>query len=79
MALFRYFQKAERSLNEHFQEVTNDESSNTGLSRFKSESVAETLKEVKSGYDLKNSNSLRTTERRAADVSTENPSPYQMA
>ena len=25
------------------------------------------------GYDLKNSNSPRTTERRAADVSTENP------
>ena len=49
MALFRYCQKAERSLNEHFQEVSNDESSNTGLSRFKSESVAETLKEVKSG------------------------------
>ena len=31
------------------------------------------------GYDLKNSNSSRTTERRAADVSMENPNPYQMA
>ena len=55
MALFRYFQKTGRSLNEYFQEVSNDESSNTGLSRFKSESVAEKevnlfqRKEVKSG------------------------------
>ena len=31
MALFRYFQKTEKSLDEHFQEVSNDESSNTEL------------------------------------------------
>ena len=49
MALFRYFQKTGKSLNEHFQEVSNDGSSNTGLSRVKYESVAETLKAVKSG------------------------------
>ena len=48
MALFRYFQKTGRSPNEHFQEVSNDESSNTGLSRAESESAAETLKVVKS-------------------------------
>ena len=34
---------------EHFQEVSNDESLNTGLGRVESESVAETLKAVKSG------------------------------
>ena len=49
MALFRYFKKTGKSLNEHFQEVSNDESSNTGLSRVESESVAEALKAVKSG------------------------------
>ena len=36
------------SLNEQFQEVSNNESSNTGLRRFLSESVAETLEAVKS-------------------------------
>ena len=49
MALFRYFHKTGKSLNEHFQEVSNDGSSNTGLSRVKYESAAETLKAVKSG------------------------------
>ena len=49
MALFRYFQKAGKSLSEYFQEVSNDESSNTGLSIVESEPVAETLKAVKSG------------------------------
>ena len=49
MALFPYFQKTGKSLNDHFQEVSNDESSNTGLSRIQSESVAETLEVVKSG------------------------------
>ena len=49
MALFRYFQTSGKSLNEHFQEVSNDKSSNTGLSRVESKSVAETLKAVKSG------------------------------
>ena len=49
MALFPYFQKTGKSLNDHFQEVSNDESSNTGLSRIQSESVAETLEAVKSG------------------------------
>ena len=48
MALFRYFQKTGKSLNEHFQEITNDGSSNTALSRVESESVAETLKAIKS-------------------------------
>jgi len=52
MALFRYFQKTEKTLNEHFKEVSNDESSNTGLSRVESESVAETLEAVKSGKYL---------------------------
>ena len=52
MALFRYFQKTEKTLNEHFQEVSNDKSSDTGLSRVESESVAETLKAVKSGKYL---------------------------
>ena len=52
MALFRYFQKTEKTLNEHFQEVSNDKSSDTGLSRVESESVAETLKAVKSGKCL---------------------------
>ena len=47
MTLFRYFQKTGKFLNDHFQEVSNDESSNTGL--IQSESVAETLKAVKSG------------------------------
>ena len=49
MALFRYFQKTGKSLNKHFQEASNDESSNTGLSRVKFESVGEMLKAVKSG------------------------------
>ena len=49
MALFPYFQKTGKSLNEHFQEVSNDESSNPGLRRVHPESVAETLKAVKSG------------------------------
>ena len=49
MTLFRYFQKTGKFLNDHFQEISNDESSNTGLSRVQSESVAETLKAVKSG------------------------------
>ena len=49
MALFRYFEKTGKSLNEHFQEVSNDGSSNTGLSRVESESVAETLKVIESG------------------------------
>ena len=52
MALFRYFQKTEKTLNEHFQEVSNDKSSDAGLSRVESESVAETLKAVKSGKYL---------------------------
>ena len=47
MALFRYFQKTEKTLNEHFQEVSNDKSSDAGLRRVESESVAETLKAVK--------------------------------
>ena len=46
MALFRYFQKTGKSLNGHFQKVSNDESSNTGLSRVEFESVAETLKRL---------------------------------
>ena len=46
MAFFRYFQKTGKSLNENVQEVLNDESSNTGA---ESESIAETLKAVKSG------------------------------
>ena len=49
MALFRYFQKTGKSLNEHFQEVSNDGSLNTGLSRVESESVVETLKAAKPG------------------------------
>ena len=49
MTLFRYFQKTGKSPNEHFQEVSNKESSNTGLSRVESESVSEALKAVKSG------------------------------
>ena len=52
MALFRYFQKTAKTLNEHFQEVSNDKSSDAGLSRVESESVAETLKAVKSGKYL---------------------------
>ena len=52
MALFRYFQKTEKTLNEHFQEFSNDTSSVAGLSRVESESVAETLKAVKSGKYL---------------------------
>ena len=46
---FPLFSKNKKSLNEHFQEVSNDESSNTGLNRVESEAVAETLKAVKSG------------------------------
>ena len=42
-----YFQKTGKSLNKHFQEVSNDESSNTRLSRVESESVAEMLNTVK--------------------------------
>ena len=49
MALFRYFKNTGKSLNEHFQEVSNDESSKARLSRVESESVAESLKAVKSG------------------------------
>ena len=49
MAPFCYFQKTGKSLNEHFQEVSNNENSNTGLSRVESESVSEMLKVVKSG------------------------------
>ena len=48
-ALFPYFQKTGKSLNEHFQEVSDDESSNPGLRRVDPESVAETLKAIKSG------------------------------
>ena len=55
MALFRYFQKTEKTLHEHFQEVSNDKSSDAGLSRVESESVAETLKAVKSGKYLNRS------------------------
>ena len=36
MDLFHYFQKTGKSLNGHFQKVSNDESSNTGLSRVES-------------------------------------------
>ena len=36
MALSRYFRKTGKSLNEHFQEVSKGESSNTGLSRVES-------------------------------------------
>ena len=49
MALFGHFQKTGKSLSEHFQKVSNDKSSNTGLSRVESEFVAETLKAVNSG------------------------------
>ena len=49
MALFRYFKNTGKSLKEHFQEVSNDESSKARLSRVESESVAESLKAVKSG------------------------------
>ena len=52
MHFFCYFQKTGKSLNEHFQEVSNDESSSTGLKRVESESVAETLKAVKSGMEI---------------------------
>ena len=48
MALLRYFQKTGKSLNDHSQEVSNDENSNTGLSRAESESLTKTLKAVKS-------------------------------
>ena len=43
---FSLFSKTGKCLNENFQEVLNDESSNTGV---ESESIAETLKAVKSG------------------------------
>lgn len=44
MVLFPYFQKAEKSITDHFQKVLNDQKSNTGSSRVESESVTETLK-----------------------------------
>ena len=48
MALLQYFQKTEKTLNEHLQEVSNDKNLDAGLSRVESELVAETLKAVKS-------------------------------
>ena len=54
MALFRYFQKTEKALREHFQEASNNKSSEIGLSRVESESVAESLEVVKSGKYLTN-------------------------
>ena len=36
MALFRYLQKTGKTVNEHFQEVSNDKSSDAGLSRVES-------------------------------------------
>ena len=45
---FSILSKTEKTLNEHFQKVPNDRSSDAGLSRVESESVAETLKAVKS-------------------------------
>ena len=54
MALFRYFQKTEKTLREHFQEASNNKSSEIGLSRVESESVAESLEVVKSGKYLTN-------------------------
>ena len=44
--------KPGKSLNEHFQEVSNDESSNTGLGRVEPESIAETLETVKPGMKI---------------------------
>lgn len=49
MVLLRYLQKAEKSVTEHFQEVSNNQNSNPGLSKVESESVAETLKHVTAG------------------------------
>ena len=54
MALFRYFQKTEKTLREHFQEASNNKTSEIGLSRVESESVAESLEVVKSGKYLTN-------------------------
>ena len=59
MALFRYFKNTGKSLNEHFQEVSNDESSKARLSRVESESVAESLKAVKSGMQINKIQLLR--------------------
>ena len=49
---FSILSKNRKSSDEHFQEVSNDKSSDAGLSRVESESVAETLKAVKSGKYL---------------------------
>ena len=49
MALFCYLQKTGKPLNEHFQEVSNNKSSSSGLTRVESESVREMFKAVKSG------------------------------
>ena len=46
---FSLFSKNRKISKWHFQEVSNNESWNTGLSRVESESVAETLKAVKPG------------------------------
>ena len=49
---FSILSKTEKTVNEHFQEVSNDKSSDAELSRVESESVAETLKAVKLGKYL---------------------------
>ena len=49
---FSILSKTEKTLNEHFQEFSNDKSSVAELSRVESESAAETLKAVKSGKYL---------------------------
>ena len=68
MALFRYFQK---TLREHFREASNNKSSEIGLSRVESESVAESLEVVKSGKYLTNIQENDTNSCNGMNVSME--------
>ena len=47
MSLFRYFQKSEKTISEHFEEVSR--SQNSELTRAESQEVAQSLKQAKPG------------------------------